>query len=672
MFEVKKIMLHQRGLLYIALVLLLSTLWLALSDSPYNSQMEQWKTEYEWYLNKVRGYCTEESSLYLEEEAKSLAETREKQADLLERFYDGQISESTYKQEMQETEMLLEHERGFEVIYQQYLYICENTENRCFLRTNGWMGLLGGGTLHLVLFLGILLLTTPVFCSEYSCQMDALILTAREGQKSVRSKLLLTIGTVLFLCVSISLLEYAFYSVRYGLPNGDYPIQSIPCFRESHKDISLFHAYVCVGLLRLFGGVFLAVFLMFVSVLAKRYAITLLTGAASVLLPYMGLSETIIYRLPLPLPFLLGTGFFTGDMVSRDALTGDEKIIFAEVDMTTLLILLLVSALLCTLAIAGIFRCNRNKWQMKLRKGKHAFVLAATLILTLTLTGCFDGRESKGFVYNSSADYDGMGYEIMQDTETFDYYLKNTSTGKAFSIPRSPIFGAFSEEEKVLCYCMCPPYLYYTTSVTESYVNRVGNYNSDITKVSVVELNLETFEEKIVFEQVTNSGRSLFGIDYETGDQWQFLDLHYAFFLNSDSIFFIGNDGITQVSRRDKGIEKLNIPTNGTISFDGECIFYQNERSLLTRYDVAVGETYVYETIAASDFCMDEQFIYYVSRTDGGCVYACGKDGGGKELISDIPAMSVTCDAKNIYVLAKESGKQIVLSKYSAKLTCFY
>ncbi len=338
--------------------------------------------------------------------------------------------------------------------------------------------------------------------------------------------------------------------------------------------------------------------------------------------------------------------------------------------MTTLLILLLVSALLCTLAIAGIFRCNRNKWQMKLRKGKHAFVLAATLILTLTLTGCFDGRESKGFVYNSSADYDGMGYEIMQ--ETFDYYLKNTSTGKAFSIPRSPIFGAFSEEEKVLCYCMCPPYLYYTTSVTESYVNRVGNYNSDITKVSVVELNLETFEEKIVFEQVTNSGRSLFGIDYETGDQWQFLDLHYAFFLNSDSIFFIGNDGITQVSRRDKGIEKLNIPTNGTISFDGECIFYQNERSLLTRYDVAVGETYVYETIAASDFCMDEQFIYYVSRTDGGCVYACGKDGGGKELISDIPAMSVTCDAKNIYVLAKESGKQIVLSKYSAKLTCFY
>ena len=63
----------------------------------------------------------------------------------------------------------------------------------------------------------------------------------------------------------------------------------------------------------------------------------------------------------------------------------------------------------------------------------------------------------------------------------------------------------------------------------------------------------------------------------------------------------------------------------------------------MTRYDVAVGETYVYETIAASDFCMDEQFIYYVSRTDGGCVYACGKDGGGKELISDIPASRLCC-----------------------------
>ena len=65
----------------------------------------------------------------------------------------------------------------------------------------------------------------------------------------------------------------------------------------------------------------------------------------------------------------------------------------------------------------------------------------------------------------------------------------------------------------------------------------------------------------------------------------------------------------------------------------------------------------------AYDFCMDEQSIYYVSRTDGGCLYSCGRDGENKELISNIPAMTVTCDAGNIYVLAKESGEKIVLPK---------
>ena len=98
-----------------------------------------------------------------------------------------------------------------------------------------------------------------------------------------------------------------------------------------------FPGFSITPLLRLFGGVFLANFLMFISVVAKKYAVTLLTGAVSVIIPYIGLSKTSIYRLPLPLPFLLGTDFFAGDIVSNDALTGDEKIVFAEIDTNTML-----------------------------------------------------------------------------------------------------------------------------------------------------------------------------------------------------------------------------------------------------------------------------------------------------------------------------------------------
>ncbi len=663
MYEVKKIMLWQRGLFYIALVLLFGTVWLALSDNPVDIAMEQYKNEYEWYLEKVNGYCTDESSLYLEQEAGRIAEAKEKQSTLLENYYDGKISESEYKKESQEIEKVLEHQNGFEVIYQQYLYICENAENRCFLQTNGWMGLLGKDTLNFILFLGILLLVTPVFCSEYSCQMDTLILTSREGRKSSLYKLLIMIVVVLFLSLSISLIEYGFYRFKYGLPDGDYPIQSIRYFADSSKSISLLEGYVYIGLLQMFGGVFLTILLMFISVLAKRYAITLLIGAVSVIIPYIGLSKTCIYRLPLPLPFLLGTDFFAGNIVLSDALMGDDKIIFAEVDTATLLTLLFVSILLCTLAAVWILRCNSNRWLIKSRQKKRAAAFTVMLSLALVVTGCSGRGKIKSAVYNSSANYDCMGYEIIRDAGTFDYYLKNTSTGETYPLACSPMFGVFSDEEEVRAFYVCPPYLYYTTSVMESYVNRVGNYNSNITKVSVIELNLDTFEEKTIFEQITNSGRSLFGIDYEMGDKWKFLDFHYAFFLNSESIFFVDNDGITQVNRFNGKIVKLDIPTNGNISFDGESIFYKNEQEVLTRYYVSDNETYTYENIVAYDFCMDEQSIYYVSRTDGGCLYSCGKDGNNKELISNIPAMAVTCDTSNIYVLAKESGEEIVLPK---------
>ena len=663
MYEVKKIMRCQRGLFYTALVLLLGTVCLAVSDSPTDNAMEQYKNEYEWYLEKVNGYCSDEASLYLEQEAGRIAKAKEKQRTLLENYYDGKISESEYKKESREIERILEHQNGFEVIYQQYLYICENVGNRFFLQTNGWMGLLGKGTLNFILFPGILLLVTPVFCSEYSCQMDTLLLTAREGRKSALYKLLIMIAVVLFLSLGISLIEYGFYRFKYGLPDGDYPIQSIRYFADCSKGISLLEGYVYIGLLRMFGGVFLTILLMFISVLAKRYAVTLLTGAASVIIPYIGLSKTGVSRLPIPLPFLLGTDFFAGNIVRRDALTGDDKIIFAEVDTVTLFNLLFVSVLLCILAAVWILRCNSNRWLMKSGKKKRGLFLCVMFGLALTATGCSGRGKIKSVVYNSSADYDCMGYEIIRDAETFDYYLKNISTKETHPLARSPVFGVFSEEEEIRAFYVCPPYLYYTTSVMESYVNRVGNYNSNITKVSVIELNLDTFEEKTIFEKITNSGRSLLGIDYETGDKWKFLDFHYAFFLNSESVFFVGSDGITQVNRFNGKIVKLDIPTNGNISFDGESIFYKNEQGVLTRYDVSCRETYTYENIVAYDFCMDEQSIYYVSRTDGGCLYSCGRDGENKELISNIPAMTVTCDAGNIYVLAKESGEKIVLPK---------
>lgn len=661
-YELKKIMIWQRGALYLGLVLLLSVFLLIVSDSPYDSSMEQYKNEYEWYLDKVNGYCTADKAAYLEQEALAIAEAKRNINTALENYYDGKISEDEYDKLSTEYNAILEKQDGFEVIYQQYLYICENIGNCYFLQTNGWAGLLNGGTLNFLLVFGILLFVTPVFCSEYSCQMDALILTAKEGRKSSRYKILIILSGVLLLCISISLMEYIFYNLKYGLPNGNYPIQSLCYFADSSKSVTLFEGYLYIGLLRSFGGIFLAILLMFISVLTRKYTFTLLAGAVSVILPYIGLSKTGIYHLPLPLPFLLGTDFFSGSIISNDALTGEAMTVFSEISTVSLWILLSVSFVICIMAILWIFRCSTNRWQMNVGK-KCVSSLVLIFCLLFTMTGCSGDDEKGSPVYNSSAVYDGMGYEIIQDTETLQYLLKNNLTGETIDLVRSPMFGVFSDEEKVLCYFVNPTCLYYTTLTTQRHVDRIGNYNSSTTKVSVIKLNLSTFEEKTIFEQVTDSGHSILGIEYETGDKWEFLQYHSAFFLNHDDLFFVGNDGIRKVNRSTKSITKIDIPTNGNIAFDGENIFYKNEQSVLKRYDISTNETMLYENIIVSDFGMDEQFIYYVSRADQSAVYACDKEGNYKRLISDIPAMAVTCDTEHIYVLEKQSGEKICFPK---------
>ena len=45
-YELKKIMLFQKGLLYIIAFLLISTLWLVVADTPQDSAMEQYRNEY--------------------------------------------------------------------------------------------------------------------------------------------------------------------------------------------------------------------------------------------------------------------------------------------------------------------------------------------------------------------------------------------------------------------------------------------------------------------------------------------------------------------------------------------------------------------------------------------------------------------------------------------------
>lgn len=640
-YEWKKLMVLQRDLFYILAALLVSTLWLAVNDRPQNSTMEEYRNEYGWYLERLDGAYTEAKAAWLEQEAQAITEARSTRAQLQENYYIGQITAEQYERQIGEVNAALAHENGFEAAYQQYLYVCEDTGRRYFLNTNGWAGLFAVQTLDFPMFLVILILATTVFCSEYSCQMDALLRTAPRSRKSAGCKVLITLCAVFALCGGLSLIRFVFFAVKYGLPHREYPVQSIAYFGGSTKHISLLAAYVIVTILRCFGSVYLAALLLFTSVLVKKYALTMAIGAVSTLIPYIGLSRQICYRLPLPLPFLLATGFLEGTSSVEDSLTGEAIVTFSERSVQELLVLLGLSAVCCALMVWWVLRKNTNCWQSGRKPVRRCEAAVLSLLLLISLSGCSFGTSTNG-IFNSSTPSMSETYNVIFDHQTRTYALENRATGTLTDLTLSPLFGAFSDGESVQAVYMDDPFIYYMTSRTEQYVDRVGSYNSTFTQVSIVQLNTETFDEKVVFEKITDRGRSLLGIDYTVGDTWMFLQYCYGFFLNADSLFFITNDEITEVGRTIQRTKLLDIPTNGNIAFDGRTIYYINEDSLLTAYDTKTHKARPFRNMVAYDFCLTDQGLYFINRIDSDCVYLCGKDGVGSLKISnDSPCLSI-------------------------------
>ena len=658
-YEWKKLMVLQRGLFYILAALLVSTLWLAVNDRPQNSTIEEYCDEYGWYLERLDGAYTEAKAAWLEQEAQAITEARSTRAQLQENYYSGQITAEQYEQQIGEVNAALAHENGFEAAYQQYLYVCEDTDSRYFLNTNGWAGLFAAQTLNFPMFLVILILATTVFCSEYSCQMDALLRTAPRSRRSAGCKVLMTLCAVFVLCGGLSLIRFVFFAVKYGLPHGEYPFQSIACFGGSTKHISLLAAYVIVTILRCFGSVYLAALLLFTSVLVKKYALTVAIGAVSTLIPYIGLSRQICYRLPLPLPFLLATGFLEGTSSVEDSLTGEAIVTFSERSVQELLVLLGLSAVCCALMVWWVLRQNTNCWQSGRKSVRQCEAAVLSLLLLISLSGCSYGTSTTG-IFNSSSPSMSESYNVIFDHQTRTYALENRATGALTDLALSPLFGAFSDGESVQAVYMDDPCIYYMISRTEQYVDRVGSYNSTFTQVSIVQLNTETFEEQVVFEKITDRGRSLLGIDYTVGDTWMFLQYCYGFFLNADSLFFITNDGITEVDRTIQRTKLLDIPTNGNIAFDGRTIYYINEDSLLTAYDTKTHKTRPFRNMVAYDFCLTDQGLYFINRMDSDCVYLCGKDGVGSLKISNDPALSVDYDGEKVITILKSDGKEVV------------
>ena len=183
-YEIKKMFQHQKGLVIVFLFAVLSIGMLFMNDKPISLAVEDSIDQYMTYMDQVQGGLSEETEQFLSSESNRINEAQIAIDKLYDSYYNGELSENDFILERDRLESALANRAGFELVYEQYIYVRENPENRSFLYRNGWDGLLSNDSLDFLLVLTILLLITPVFCHEFESSMDTLSLTI--DRKSTR------------------------------------------------------------------------------------------------------------------------------------------------------------------------------------------------------------------------------------------------------------------------------------------------------------------------------------------------------------------------------------------------------------------------------------------------------------------------------------------------------
>ncbi len=661
LYEIKKMYIVQKGLLFVLLFALLSICLLLIGDKPANPLLEEQIDQYSIYLDKVKGQLSAESEHYLQAEAHKLNEAKTSLDCLYDDYYDGKIPKQEFIQEQNRLENSLRNQGGFEQIFQQYVFMRENQENRYFVYTNGWDALLAGEAIDFTMLIIILLLVTPVFCQEFENAMGSLTITMKKGGSyQAIYKIVLVYLSITLLCLFSAGLRYAFYSLKYGLPDGDYPIQSLAYFSLSVKNISLKEAFLSISCIRLFGYLSYATMVLFLSVWIKKYALTLFTCSAAIVLPLIGIGNVSAkYLYTGPLGFMIATGYFRGDLLVTDRLTKETTQIFEEITAITLFLLLLFVLVVTVLMLYILLRLRSNHWcGIKRKSGNRICAFVSFCAALFALTGCA-----------SSTDYDIYNYTTHRvfQNEKCRFYLdesnvtdiklvyENLETGLVENFIKTPLQSLSRIEKTIYGRGDSVYYIKYN-------VNR-SEFRDFIDRISIIEVDTRTFSEKIIYEKYIDiDNMLLMGTIPNRNKDLFFLHAVNAFFLDESNIYFIGST-VTRLNRASGKIKQLDIPTNNNIAYDGQRIYFIGDRYEISYFDTKTESYEVIPGVVATRFFLTDGELFFLNRMDEKKLYALNLSDNAVRKVLNKTVLNFYCDDTFIYYQDMEDLKEYKINR---------
>lgn len=596
-YEWKKLLFKRRGLALIAAFLAAQAL-LLLFVRPYDEVLERNRAVYEGYLTQVEGPLTAQNRAWLEEEMERLNGVHQELEQLKMDYYSGSVSEEDYRTNFDRLQPEDAKYTGFSKLYSQYIYVRESPD-RSFLYTGGWETLLTDWEPDYLMLMLLILLLTPIFCEEYTCNMDDILRTQKHSARyHVGTKLTVAPCLTGALTAAVQAMELVFCAVRFGLPDGSFSLQSVMSFGNSPWKLSLWEAFWVQFCLKELGYLYCAVLILFLSVLLKKFSLTLMASVALLPLPFLTLEPSAFLTVPGPWVLTIGS------LCLRDGQ--------------------LPSLIVVGLLMAGMILFLHQKssnYQLRRR-----LLPCAILLLLPILAGCT--AESTPVIWNRAEsgiyeterfsirmDYDGVTLTDLADGTQVDFPLDPAANVTITC--GSSVFGRGNT-------------VWYLRTTTHQ---PSAGWDTIHTDCDLVKLDLTTMQESVVY-QWNEDQTWFFGLlDRESTAPNSFL--FELLFVHDDKVYYLDSMEYAVMSmdlltgRTDVVLSSLN---SQDLAYDGEQLYYLDSYNRLSTLDLNTGEEAYLDHVVASRFTLYSDGIQFRNHRDHGELYLLKPDGAVEKL----------------------------------------
>ncbi len=635
-YEFDKTVIKNKGIFLILLAVILKLITLGLEEKETNAFLYENRAQYLTIVNSYSGKITDTLSAKIEDDYGQVNQASDKLLELRKRYNNGEVSENEYRQKSRELEKLINNKELFLNFYSQFVYAREKPEERYLLYSDGWNALLSRERLDWAFVLLIVVFAASIYGREYDAEMRSLLISTKKGDKPlIRAKSVSIFMTVILLSLLSSALEYVFFQVKYGLPHGDFPLQSLSYFQDSSARLSLNQTFLAISAYRLYGLVLLAAITMLISVLTQKMIAALTGGLMSVIIPYaLPVSESIKYLLPTPLGFILGQGYFRGTKMGE--LSQADQTVFQAISPRLQFWMILGWFLALILMLALISR----KFGYAGPSRKSTQSTAAILLILVCFSGCAaPGAAPSRLETNFNMIVDNQSAVVGDKLVTLfpTFLFEDLRTHQIGPVILDPFLDREFIDRSITSVYSMNGKLYYATKTD--------------TQINITQLDLKSWQSKVIYTEDLPADPSLLNNDLEVHSWFAGKDT-LPFFIHGNDLFILSDSGLLQKIRLPNG-RKETLITNvygQCVAFNGEKIYYINNLYELRVYDLASGKDEplgdiraVYRLILRGDK------LYYPNLDKEGRVYALDLKTNQQQEVLKTPADEFFCDDNYIY-----------------------